>query len=260
MQIAEIEERSQNTLLDSERQSDKSLQNRSTLNQFSLNELDASLIVKIKVLVLALPKTVDCPTFGRNPWEFELGALTGLSNPTKALSPKNNQGIPAYPSRAINEKSLEGLDLELFSSAKRARWPVFIKSGINYSRWSERMTIDESYKEVDTVQSIISTTVLQSGDTITYIYGDIYVERDYQINKNIHYFLHRFDIPLSIVYEGYLTENQSLQAEVGTSVNLSILARGRIYNNDLEFSNAFLCSFSHQFAGDGKTCIYSLAS
>ncbi len=249
MQNTAIEEKSQDSLLDSERQSDISFENSSTLNQFSLNELDASLFVKEHVSTLALPKTVDCPTFGRNPWEFELGALTGLSNPTKALAPKNNQDIPAYPSRAINEKSLEGLDLELFLSAKRARWPVFIKSGINYSRWSERMTIDESYTEVDTVQGIISTTVSQSGDTITYIYGDIYVERDYQINKSIHYFLHRFDIPLSIVYEGFLTDNQSLQAEVGTRINFSTLARGRIYNNDLEFSNASLPNFFRRFSG-----------
>ncbi len=188
-------------------------------------------------LKLISPKQVDCPTFVENPWIFDFGTVMGLSNPTKSLTKKTTEILPAYASRATNEKSLEGLDLELYISAKRARWPVFLKSGINYSRWSERMKIEEDYTEIDTIQGIISITTSETGDTVKYIYGDIYVERDVQIRQSIHYYINRIDIPLSVVYEKEYGDH-AFQMEFGTRFNVSTFARGLIYNNQLEFSEA----------------------
>lgn len=205
-------------------------------------------LLKNSAEIELLPKTVNCPTFGSNPWITEVGMVLGVSNPKKSLDQRNTEINPAYSSRVINEKSLEGLDLELFLSAKRARWPVFLKSGINYSRWSERMKLDNSYSEIDTVQGVISSTVSQTGDTITYIYGDIYVQKDFEIKKTVHYYLHRFDIPLSIVYEKEFGNN-TIQIESGTRINLSTLAQGKIYNRNLEFSNASYAGVFKKFSG-----------
>jgi len=194
------------------------------------------------------PNYVNCPKFDSNPWIFEFGTVMGLSKPNKTLTRKTQDIIPAYTSRANNEKSLEGLDLELFLSAKRARWPVFVKSGINYSRWSERIRIEEDYTEIDTIQGIISITTSQSGDTIKYIYGDIYIERDVEIRKDIHYYLNRIDIPFSLVYEKEYG-NHAFQIEGGTRVNVSTFARGLIYNNNANFSLASKPDFFRRITG-----------
>lgn len=197
---------------------------------------------------LLLPKQVDCPTFTENPWIIDFGTVMGISNPTKTLTKKTTEILPAYSSRATNEKSLEGLDLELYISAKRARWPVFLKTGLNYSRWSERMKIEDDYTEIDTIQGIISITTSETGDTVKYIYGDIYVERDVEIRKNIHYYINRLDIPLSVVYEKEFG-NHALQAELGTRVNFSTFARGLIYNEKQDFSLASAPSTFRKITG-----------
>lgn len=194
------------------------------------------------------PRQVNCPAFRSNPWMFEIGAGTGLSNPTKNLELKDVQSLPAYSYRSVNERSLEGLDFEFFLSAKRARWPISLKSGFNYSRFTERMDLQQNYFEVDTVQGVISTTVSQSGDTITYIYGDIYVEKEYQIKKTKHYFLHQLDIPLSIVFEKEFG-NHSLLIEGGTRINFYTLAKGQIFKQNAEFTSVSRPNYFKRLTG-----------
>lgn len=185
----------------------------------------------------SLPDKVVCPTFGSsNPWMLELGLATGISKPIKSIRAKNTDLSPANTTRVENEKSLEGLDLETFVSAKRTSWPVYFRFGINYSRWAERMSIDDKYTEQDTVIGIISTTVSENGDTITHIYGDVIVERMIEIKQLKHYYFHRFDLPISLVYETNFGDN-SLQFELGLQYNLANLAKGLFYVGDYNFES-----------------------
>ncbi len=198
--------------------------------------------------ILSLPNSVECPNFGSNPWMFEVGTILGVSDPIKRFSINPQELNPALTSRADNEKSLEGLDLEFFLSAKRMRWPVFVKSGIAYSRWTERMNLNRDFTEIDTVQGIVSATVSQTGDTLTYIYGDIYIEKDIQIRRRVHYYINRLNIPLSVVYEHEFGQN-AIQAELGASFNIRTFSAGSIYSSEDTFTNVNLGNFFNSLTG-----------
>lgn len=194
-------------------------------------------------------KSVECPSFNKNPWIVELGTVMGVSNPVKRFSINPEEINPALTSRAENEKSLEGLDLEFFLSAKRKRWPVFLKSGVAYSRWTEQMRQEENYTEIDTVQGIVSATVSQTGDTITYIYGDIFIEKDIQINRKIHYYINRVSIPLSIVYEKEFGKANAFQAELGASFNIRTFSVGSVYESENTFTPVNVGGFFNTLTG-----------
>ncbi len=196
-----------------------------------------------------LPKLVECPNFNRNPWIYEIGTIMGVSNPVKRFSINPNEINPALTSRAENEKSLEGLDLEFYLSAKRTRWPVFLKSGLAYSRWTEQMNLERNYTEIDTVQGIVSVTVSQTGDTLTYIYGDIFIEKDVEIKRKIHYYINRVSIPISMVYEKEFGKNNAFQAELGASFNISTFSAGSLYNAEDTFTNVDVGEFFRTITG-----------
>ena len=60
------------------------------------------------------------------------------------------------------------------------------------------MPLTYSYTRKDTTQGIISVTVSQTGDTITYIYGDIIQERKISGNKTKYYSISLLDLPMAI--------------------------------------------------------------
>ncbi len=201
-----------------------------------------------EILFTGTPQNVECPSFNQNPWIFEIGTIMGVSDPVKRFSINPTEINPALTSRAENEKSLEGLDLEFNLSAKRMRWPVFIKSGVSYSRWTERMSLEREYTEIDTVQGIISATVSQTGDTVTYIYGDIFIETDYDIKKKVHYYINRVNIPLSLVYEREFGDN-AFQAELGASFNIRTFSAGSVYESENTFTPVNIGNFFSSLTG-----------
>lgn len=198
---------------------------------------------------LTFPDLVECPKFNKNPWIYEIGTIMGVSNPVKRFSINPEEINPALTSRAENEKSLEGLDLEFYLSAKRTRWPVFVKSGLAYSRWTEQMNLERKYTEVDTVQGIISATVSQNGDTLTYIYGDIFIEKDIEIKKKVHYYINRVSVPISLVYEKEFGKNNAFQAELGASFNISTFSVGSLYESEDTFTNVNVGEFFKTLTG-----------
>ena len=223
---------------------------RNSLTNHSLLRITNNTLLRTKENYnFAVPNLVECPKFRKNPWIFEIGTIMGVSNPVKRFSINPNEINPALTSRAENEKSLEGLDLELYLSAKRTRWPVFIKSGVAYSRWTERIDLNRNFTEIDTVQGVISATVSPDGDTLTFIYGDIFIEKDIQINRRVHYYINRVSIPISLVYEGEFNKTNSYLVELGASFNVSTFSAGSIYSNEQTFTNVNAGEFFRTLTG-----------
>jgi hypothetical protein len=218
----------------------------SLLGKLSIENLNKSTALSAFV---GNPQRVECPSFNKNPWIFEIGTIMGVSDPVKRFSINPQEINPALTSRAENEKSLEGLDLEFYLSAKRMRWPVFVKGGFAYSRWTEQMNIDRNYTEIDTVQGIVSATVSQTGDTITYIYGDIFIEKDIQIKRKVHYYINRVNIPISLIFEKEFGGNNAIQAELGASFNIQTFSAGSVYEAENTFTPVNIGGFFNTLTG-----------
>ena len=127
---------------------------------------------------------IVCPTFSNNGKLYlEIIPEVGVFLPIKKLENKSTEVNNVFNQRNSGEKSLEGINAGLYLKLSKEKSPFYIKAGLSWSRLSEKMPLTYSYTRKDTTQGIISVTVSQTGDTITYIYGDIIQERKISGNK-----------------------------------------------------------------------------
>jgi len=98
------------------------------------------------------------------------------------------------------------------------------------------MTLDFEVTEIDTTIEIVSITESESGDTITFIYGEVYNESIITGRKIRHYSISSFDLPVHIGYELDL-DKFSIGAEFGLSLNVTKIARGELLSSQTEFLN-----------------------
>jgi len=103
------------------------------------------------------------------------------------------------------------------------------------------MPLSYSYSRKDTTQGIISVTVSQTGDTITYIYGDIIQDRKISGNKTRHYSISMLDIPISAGVEKRYGR-WSAGVEGGLVFNVSMKSSGSILASDTSFVNLDISS------------------
>ncbi len=180
---------------------------------------------------------IVCPTFS-NSGELYLEIIpeVGVFLPIKKLENKSTEVNNVFNQRNSGEKSLEGINAGLYLKLSKEKSPFYIKAGLSWSRLSEKMPLTYSYTRKDTTQGIISVTVSQTGDTITYIYGDIIQERKISGNKTKHYSISLLDLPMAI---GAEKRFGSLFAgvEAGLSLNISMKSAGNILVSDTSFTS-----------------------
>lgn len=185
---------------------------------------------------------VICPSFSRKGRMYlELAAEAGMFLPLKKLENNASEEGSVYQLRYRNEKTLEGLNAGLYLHLRKENSPVYIKSGISWSRLTERMPLQYSYSRKDTTRGIISITVSQTGDTVTTIYGDIVTERKLSGNKTRHYSLSLWDLPLAVGAEKRFGQ-WSLGVEAGIMLNLTMKTVGNILATDTSFAAINLSS------------------
>jgi len=185
---------------------------------------------------------IVCPTFSnKSKLLLEIIPEAGAFIPLKKLVNSNLESNKVFELRNNTEKSLEGINAGLYLKLSKEKAPFYIKAGISWSRLTEKMPLSYSYSRKDTTQGIISVTVSQTGDTITYIYGDIIQDRKISGNKTRHYSISMLDIPISAGVEKRYGR-WSAGVEGGLVFNVSMKSSGSILASDTSFVNLDISS------------------
>lgn len=178
-----------------------------------------------------------CANFGNyHTWRLDIIPEIGMFRPIKSLQSLGMLPNEAVDIRRENERSLEGIQLGVYGRLTHNYTNLYFQIGGTYTRLSERLTRDYSYIRTDTTTGIISLTVSQSGDTITTIYGDIYTQTEVSGSDRVHHYHNVLDIPLMVGYD-FDARIFNVGIEAGVSLNLYLLSRGRILNNQLSFDD-----------------------
>lgn len=195
-----------------------------------------------------------CANFGNyHTWRLDIIPEIGMFRPIKSLQSLGMLPNEAVDIRRENERSLEGIQLGVYGRLTHNFSNLYFQIGGTYTRLSERLTRDYSYIRTDTTTGIISLTVSQSGDTITTIYGDIYTQTEVSGSDRVHHYHNVLDIPLMVGYD-FDARIFNVGIEAGVSLNLYLLSRGRILNNQLSFddvtvNNPFRASLGLTYLG-----------
>ena len=133
-----------------------------------------------------------------------------------------------FEQRLENEETIEGINATLFFQSKNEITGLYVKPGVSYSRFTERMDFTNRVIEIDT--SIITTIVTNpDGEVISETNEEVIDEKE-TINRSIvHYQLHQFELPIALGYN--FNFNQfSLDVEAGIRLNFLQRATGSIFN------------------------------
>ncbi len=182
----------------------------------------------------AYTKDVKCPSFvKKSPYRFSIIPEIGYFRPIKSLTNTASEPSEIFTLRDKNEQTLEGLQAALYLQVQKNSSPFYFRAGINYAQLTEKMKLDYTYIMRDTTIGVVSTTISQTGDTITTIYGEIITEIQRQGTRIGHHKFQLYDIPLSIGYEKSF-HGFTLGAEIGASLNVSMVASGKMLGKSTE--------------------------
>ncbi len=201
-----------------------------SINAVENHKIDGNLFSRMKI---------NCPSFDNAGWHLALIPEVGVFLPKKTLENNSSEESAAFTERLNSESTLEGIQLGLYGMLVRDNFPFYLKVGASYSRISERMDLQYEYTKQDTTIGIISTTVSNNGDTITHIYGDIITETTFKGSNRQHYYIHLFDVPVSIGYSTYFG-GFDIGIEGGVKVNFMTRATGNLLTSERDYTNLSL--------------------
>ncbi len=182
---------------------------------------------------------INCPSFNQAHWRLAMVPEIGVFAPFKTLENKKSDNTQAFEERQRLEKTLEGINLGLYSMLVRDGLPIYLKAGVSYSRISERMDLEYNYTKLDTTIGVISQTVSANGDSITTIMGPIVSEIKLTGKNRQHSYIHIFDLPVSVGYNTYLG-GFDVGVEIGVNINLMTRATGNLLTSKSGFTNLSL--------------------
>lgn len=211
-------------------------------NLVSLAELDNSVSTLESAAMddeLFTRMKINCPSFSSESWHMALIPEIGVFMPNKTLENTSTDQSSAFEERMNSESTLEGIEVGLYGMLVRDNVPFYLKAGVSYSRITERMDLQYEYTLQDTTVGIIASTVSDNGDTITHIYGDIISETTYKGSNRQHYYMHLFDIPVSVGYTSYVA-GLDVGFEAGVKVNFMTRATGNMLTSQSDYTNLSL--------------------
>ena len=179
-------------------------------------------------------KGKDCPRFGNRAWHLSIIPEVGYALPMKSLVLNDSDFQDIYDERVQNETSIEGIHASLAFQFKSHVTGLYIKPGVSYARFTERLDFSRTATKIDTTIGIISTTISQTGDTLTEIRGEIYEEIEITSKERVHYELHHFDLPIAIGYS-FVVDKFTIDLEGGIKFNFLQKTSGNILHAEKEY-------------------------
>lgn len=181
-------------------------------------------------------KKVECPTFSnKKKISMFVQPEFGMSIPQKTLTENIPDNSEATAYRKSHEKTLEGIHAGLVAGCFIGSTPLYVYTGLGYSRLTEKLDLTYQYTRLDTTFGIISITQSQTGDTVTVVYGDIVTESTISGQKIKHHQFQSFDIPLCVGYQFALGQKWNANIEGGILFNISLKATGQILQSLHDF-------------------------
>ena len=157
----------------------------------------------------------------------------GYTFPMKTLTLNDEESRFVFTERAANESTIEGINASLFLQFKNQLTGLYVKPGVSYSRFTERINFVRRDLEIDTssVTTIIRDT---NGEIISEITEEVITENERVTSSRVHYQLHEFELPVALGYS--LNFNQfAIDIEAGIKLNFLQKATGQILSSGAEF-------------------------
>ena len=176
----------------------------------------------------------NCPDFGGKKWFMAVVPEIGYEHNMKQLGTDAEELSDLVDLRNENEQVLEGYQFGLYLMGQHTSG-LYVKGGVTYSKFTERLRLNRTYTEMDTTIGIVSVTKSQNCDTLTTIYGDIITTTEVSENRSIHYSFSSIDIPVAVGY-GINLGRLNLDLEGGAILNIKNKAKGKLFTeiNDFE--------------------------
>ena len=181
---------------------------------------------------LSNKKTI-CPQFSERLWHMYIIPEVGYTFPMKTLSLTDENFRFIFTERLAHESTIEGINASLFLQFKNQITGLYVKPGVSYSRFTERIDFVSRDIEIDTssVTTIIRDT---DGEIISEITEEVITENERVTRSRVHYQLHEFELPVALGYS--LNLNQfSIDIEAGIKLNFLQKATGQILSSGAEF-------------------------
>ncbi len=178
-------------------------------------------------------KKTTCPQFSERLWHMYIIPEVGYTFPMKTLSLNDEDARFVFDERVANETTIEGINASLFLQFKNQITGLYVKPGVSYSRFTERIDFVKRDIEIDTssVTTIIRDT---NGDIISEITEEVITENERVTRSRVHYQLHEFELPVALGYSINLNQF-AIDIEAGIKLNFLQRATGQILSTGAEF-------------------------
>ncbi len=168
--------------------------------------------------------SATCPRFGTRLWHLSIIPEIGYTFPMKTLSLDGDEANRfVFTERLAHESTIEGINASLYFQFKNHITGLYVKPGVSYARFTERIDFVRRDQVFDT------TTVVIDGMTEIEI-----TQRDTALRFQPEYELHQFELPVALGYS--LNFKQfSIDIEGGIRLNIFQRATGQILTNEGDF-------------------------
>ena len=169
----------------------------------------------------------SCPQFSERLWHMYIIPEVGYTFPMKTLSLTDEDFRFIFTERLAHESTIEGINASLFLQFKNQITGLYVKPGVSYSRFTERIDFVNRQIDFDTT----TVTTIEGGMEIT---EEVITENERITRSLVHYQLHEFELPVALGYS--LNFNQfAIDIEAGIRLNFLQRATGQILTNEGDF-------------------------
>ena len=185
---------------------------------------------------IIVPEIVPTPSFAdrrrrRTPaWNLGLEIQGGASLTNRKLTLVDNEDVAYLNLREATESALETIQIGGKVELQH-RTGFSISTGIQWSRITEKYSIEEKIIEERLENTLISFSIDMNQDTVNRTYDDILRTRTTTATREGFNRYRLLDIPFLVGYH-FKNEKWSLGLETGILANLNLSTKGFVYNEN----------------------------
>ena len=180
-------------------------------------------------------KKTECPKFSDRVWHLYIIPEVGYTFPMKTLSLNDEAYSFVFTERQAHETTVEGINASLFLQFKNQLTGLYVKPGVSYSKFTERINFIQTDITIDT---IIRTIVEEDpdGEVISEVTSEEINRIETDTEFEVYYRLHQFELPVAVGYS-FSVNRFNIDIEAGLKLNFLQTATGQILSKGGEFVN-----------------------
>lgn len=158
-------------------------------------------------------------------FQFGLEANVGIFSNNRSLENNGDTTGSLIALRQQSERNLETISGEVSAFLKH-RSGVYGRLGLSYTQIAERLDIQSSRIENDTIEGLEQIVINVGGDT-TFVFGQVPITRTILYQKRTYNYYRLLDIPIGLGYE-WKNGPWSIGVEGGAILNVRLSSEGEI--------------------------------